>query len=488
MQAMSNDVRSALEEFVRAGLESLLDAGVIPRSRYEPWLRAGQSYEGSLLMSLRQYGAASAALEAAYPDRFEDQAITSQESTAAYLFGLIEGIVARLTSRGQSVDLRSPAVQQSIDELIAGLPGNSVPVRVVHILEGLLVPGDPISIGTVEFHRSEGQTSYQIDTLIPGSGQSVREHHGIYLPKRTCLAIMDTDRGEGLDHSWGAADSAINDCIMGLRLASAGTVVNRAVVYGQPTAIRAYSPWSDENPFVGDFPIGERLVSLSGALASSVAGLLGWYEQLTSDPKGATPSLLVAIDRYGSSYLGRSWRDVVIDLAIGLEAALIGTSDDEGISLRLKLRSALLLSTDGDDERTIYKDVGELYGLRSSLVHGTAIKPRLLEKLPTRVLAGRRSHFPGEQLVLIEDRWRDLLRRAILARLCLGLAPSPLWGWRGTEPQVDSILLDSELRAVWRARVRDRLATIGLESAIEPPPPMTGIIGIERPDRTSAKT
>ena len=59
---------------------------------------------------------------------------------------------------------------------------------------------------------------------------------------------------------------------------------------------------------------------------------------------------------------------------------------------------------------------------------------------------------------------RDLVRRAILARLCLAAEPDPLWPFAGCVA-VDTALVDDETRRYWRERWHERVAERGLTSA-----------------------
>jgi len=61
----------------------------------------------------------------------------------------------------------------------------------------------------------------------------------------------------------------------------------------------------------------------------------------------------------------------LVDIGVGLEAALLGGADHEEIGLRLGSRAAALLSTTTDVAATIYEDVKRLYNLRSLIVHET---------------------------------------------------------------------------------------------------------------------
>jgi hypothetical protein len=67
------------------------------------------------------------------------------------------------------------------------------------------------------------------------------------------------------------------------------------------------------------------------------------------------------------------------------------------------------------------------------------------------------------------DRLRDLVRRSILARLCLAAEPDPLWPFIG-RTSIDASLSDDEQRAAWRARWHERLADVRAEAAAGPPP------------------
>jgi hypothetical protein len=63
---------------------------------------------------------------------------------------------------------------------------------------------------------------------------------------------------------------------------------------------------------------------------------------------------------------------------------------------------------------------------------------------------------------------RDLVRRAILARLCLADKPEPLWPFTG-QTSVDAILADDEQRATWRSRWHAKLEELGVGYAAERP-------------------
>jgi hypothetical protein len=61
-----------------------------------------------------------------------------------------------------------------------------------------------------------------------------------------------------------------------------------------------------------------------------------------------------------------------------------------------------------------------------------------------------------------------LVRRAILARLCLAAGADPAWPFDGYTP-VDAILSDDAKRASWRARWHEKLEELGVAGAGAPP-------------------
>jgi hypothetical protein len=115
--------------------------------------------------------------------------------------------------------------------------------------------------------------------------------------------------------------------------------------------------------------------------------------------------------------------------------------------------------------------VRELYALRSKLVHGGRIRERELRRSIERI-----STVPGERPTMTFwvalghaiDRMRDLVRRAILARLSLAAEPNPVWPFAGP-PSVDALLSDDSTRAEWRSLWHARLEDLGVAAAALPP-------------------
>ena len=154
--------------------------------------------------------------------------------------------------------------------------------------------------------------------------------------------------------------------------------------------------------------------------------------------------------------------------------------DSEAVGLRLKSRAAALLFTEEDTSRAIFDDVGRLYSIRSTLVHGASLKqPRLLSLL-RQISTTPQDAFPGTTVWHAVDRLRDIVRRAFLARMCLAEGDDPVWPIN-KEFVIDALLSDDAIRSEWRNRWRQRITDLGAPNAVERARP--AVDTISRDDR-----
>lgn len=77
----------------------------------------------------------------------------------------------------------------------------------------------------------------------------------------------------------------------------------------------------------------------------------------------------VALHRFGLGASRNSNVDSALDFIIALEAILLEKSSEE-IGLRFRLHGALLLGDTQEERETLYQQFQQLYGMRSTLVHG----------------------------------------------------------------------------------------------------------------------
>jgi hypothetical protein len=117
-------------------------------------------------------------------------------------------------------------------------------------------------------------------------------------------------------------------------------------------------------------------------------------------------------------------------------------------------------------------DIGDLYDLRSDLIHGNARFRRSPQALCDA--RGYTRPLPGDRLDALLDRWRDIVRRAIVARLLLAdqRCGDALWPLLGNQVAVDRCLVRQDKREEWCQRLADEAGALGLPFLIEPAPPL----------------
>jgi hypothetical protein len=184
--------------------------------------------------------------------------------------------------------------------------------------------------------------------------------------------------------------------------------------------------------------------------------------------KTIPPALAVALSRFNRSHRRSPWADAVIDIAIGLEAAL-STGEKDEITLRIRSRAANLLARPGDPPGAIFREVGDLLRVRGKVAHGEPIPQKRWNDL--FAARGLTQIMVEDRVAVLFDGWRDLLRRAILARLLLDDAG--LWSI-GSTPSggVDEALIDPVQRRTWRRAIRRHAGELGIQASIDKAPPL----------------
>jgi hypothetical protein len=128
--------------------------------------------------------------------------------------------------------------------------------------------------------------------------------------------------------------------------------------------------------------------------------------------------VVVALRRLTRSYRSPAWADTVLDLTTALEACIGPRTKDQEIGLTLRTRAAHLQADDDSEQaETIYLDITDLYGLRSDIIHGNLVFTKDLPTLWEQ--HGYAQPLPNDRIQLLMDRWREIVRRAIAARLML---------------------------------------------------------------------
>ncbi len=474
----NRDLRAASRQFIAAAFDVLTDQHVIPTPIFHPYVAVGRDYFGDPIRALAEYGAFEAYLNAAYPERFaEPLKRRDAEFPSMYMFSFLEACVARCARNG-SFDADSQGVDESIDELLAVLGAKAYEVvNCRHVSHLTTTSGADVQIGDVvvvpEPDRWGGLTE-RIQREIRGAARAWnRDDPRPYDPPHSLLITRQLSDDHDPYEVGNRLSGRLERFLLLGRLLTAGTVQSAYEVSGTTTLV------SRVNPLMTAFrksrldTLVRRTVRLTGDEGAAFTALGDLID--TADVKReemAATSFDVALSKFNRSHGSDSPYEHLVDLITALEAALIGAEKEtEGLTLRLRSRVAALLATDDDSGQALFGDVGQLYGLRSKLVHGGQIKQKDLRKIIGRIStvpADADKHRFGIALAHAVDRIRDLVRRAILARLCLAAEPDPLWPFHG-DTGIDAILTDDAHRAAWRARWHERLTALGVEYAAGPP-------------------
>ena len=230
------------------------------------------------------------------------------------------------------------------------------------------------------------------------------------------------------------------------------------VVHSSPPEVRLFR--GSGGGFASPTSMVRRVVIIDADTDRQVTGLQQLINAANRPTEGMHfTSLAMAKHKFTMSFHAFSWWEQIVDLSTALEAALAGKTSSD-VLLRLKTRAAALLSTSDDPAQQIFADLGELYSLRSLLVHGGDITSRELERRVRRVSTVPPEVGFGVATAYAVDRLRDLVRRALLARICLALPETSPWPL-DDDPQVDASLADDQTRSDWKRAWRGALLDVG---------------------------
>jgi hypothetical protein len=471
------DLRPAARAFIAAAFDALSAENVIPTPIYHPYVAVGRDYFGDTIRALPEYHELERQVDDAYPERFAGPVPRPHaEFASSYIFGFLEACIARC-GRERNFDVDAPAVDESIDELLAVLGTTSSEIVCCrHVSHLTTTSGEEVQIGdvTVVPETERRELVDRIQREVRGAASTWnRDDPRPYAPPHSLLIIREISEDP---EPYAVADRLsrrLERFLLLARLLTAGTMQSTYEISGATTLVARM------NPVMNTFRTGwfgglvRRTVRLNGDEGSALDALDALIEAADVKREGmVATSFDVALSKFNRSHSSDSPYEHLVDLATALEAALIGAErETEGLTLRLRSRTSALLATDDDPARALFDDVGLLYGLRSKLVHGGQIKQKDLQNTISRistVSSETIEHRFGVALGHGVDRMRDLVRRAILARLCLAAGPEPLWPFAG-DLAVDAVLADDAHRAGWRLRWHERLDALGIGYAGAPP-------------------
>jgi hypothetical protein len=479
-------IQVAARAFITAAFRSLADNDVIPASRFRPYLAVGRDYEGAGIMPLPEFEAFESLLMATYPDRFDEPLEgPDPEFASQYIFSFLEASISRIVRQHELYEADSPSVASSIVELLSVLDADSQCLTycraVSHLTteHGAILELGDIAIvpGTAE--PDDGLFAHAV-RLIPGAyGAFNNRDPRPYDPPFSLVITQGSFTAKPHD----LADrlrGRVDRFLLTARLLHSGTFRSYWEVVGAPTLVSRISPYSNVLGR-GSMAGVRRTTRLSPSDADAIRGLGELIEQAQVKRDGMVDtSFDMALRRFHAVNTPQNDLDLLVDFATAMEGLLAGQeTETEAVTLRLRNRAAALLATESDPASTIFKDIGILYGLRSKTVHGGNLSVKTLLGEVKKVSTTPQDTMFGPTVAFTVERMRDLVRRAILARLGLASQPDPLWPLSGALPDgtsVDAELTDDHKRVLWRARWHERLAERGAASAAEAARPAVDVI------------
>lgn len=468
--------------FLDAAMAKLVEQRALPASAYRPWIKAGVDYPGPVVLELPETRALEEALQAAMPERFKRVGPrVDTHRPHHYLFGLLESTVAALTVADEPYAANSSAAVRQVRDLESLMTTGECAGSVVVFVAGIQLMAPALPIGRIEARRVDTlrddvlceipDVASDLDELLWSLGGQPWDSGRVLL--RGC---WDPTVG----HTPFEIVSVTNETdslIAAARLLTNATVVKNGTVIGQSQRLPVHR---------GDIRIEAshaqlivwRPFQLSAETLEPLLAMKRWLSTTLSRDEPRSHVMSVAIGRFHAALDHQFWDEQLLELAIGLEAALLGGDNGGEITYRLRTRAAALLTTDEEPPERVFDEIGALYEMRSNLVHGTPIGRRDTRRLLTAMQSSPASDLMGERFAVIVDRARDLLRRAIIARLCLSEGETPLWPWSARGGfSVDRALLNAGTAGDWQAFVRARVAELGFPEACDPAAPVSGLLG-----------
>jgi len=402
-----------------------------------------------------------------------------RDFASPYIFSFLESCVARCCLRGESLSPLAEAVDESLLDLQSALDSDTWEVaccrEVSHLTTVDSTPLDISGVTVVPLNEPPGGHSREaasvIDSVIAGDASAyARESPGGFAPPQSIIIARGRDSKpfEFAEELSGR----IERFLLVSRLLYAGTSQSMYEVQGGTSFVRRFTPRLIQ--FRGDssFFSSVRMLRRTTRLVLDDHWRMACLSTIMDEAVRQRLDMVVtsfgmALHKFQLSYHSYAWHEQVVDLATAFEAALSG-KDKTDVVLRLKTRAAALLATENDPAQVIFKDVGLLYDLRSALVHGGEVREKDLLKKVRAISTVPEAATVGVELGHAVDRLRGLVRRGLLARLCLASGQTPTWTL-GEDEGVDAKLADDLTKQQWRSAWRDILNSFGAVAAADRP-------------------
>ncbi|MEV8586694.1 hypothetical protein AB0424_07075 [Streptomyces sp. NPDC051180] len=480
MNDIDNRLRDTGPAFLAAAWIRLQEERVVPPPAFHPYLEVGRDYFGDSVMPLAEYRALEDAIAASHPRFHAARPLHERAFPGGLIFSFLETFIARLTRAREEFSADGPAAEQSLSDLIQAVHADTFEIACCRVVSHLTTQdGEPVDFTNVRVEPVISQAAdhdYEmrriVSTAIPGAASAYGRDrtHGFAPPESV---IISRDSGPKAFDLAEPLSQRIERFMLLVRLLKPGTSESMTEVQGATHTVREFKPtvlrFRGAGPGFGS-PTQQvaRVITLSTDDVGRVDGL-GLLLADAEKPRAgmAFTSFGMALQKFLLSFHAYGWSEQIVDLATAFEAALSGKEKDD-VTLRLKIRASTLLSSNRDPADQIFKDVGVIYGLRSALVHGGAMTEKTLLKEVRKISTVPDGLPDGTAIAHAVERLRDLVRRSLLARVCLAVGANPLWSL-DADTGVDAAMVDDLKRKVWREAWRDALIKIDAIASAEPP-------------------
>ena len=476
---------AAARSFLASAFAVLRTENVLPTSVFNPFLRVGRDYFGDSISGARGFAPFEAAIAERHP-RFSGELLPGRDFASGYVFSFLEAVVAEAALREEKLSPDASCVEKCLSDLVAVVEADSSEVACCREVTSL----------TTDDGQALELEHVTVEPLTASADSHSREAADLIaevVPHSQSCFDRATPDGFGPPHSIVVArDNAtepferakelsrqIDQFLLTTRLLHAGTCESAYEVQGRTSLVGRFDPTLVRfRGGAGYFsPTGmlRRTVRLESRDTERFSGLATAMSAAEGEPRGRlVTSFGMATHKFQVSYHAHSWDEQIVDLATAFEATLSGHSRTDVI-LRLKTRAAALLATDNDPAGAIFRDIDKLYEIRSRLIHGSALSGKDLTKAVTAISTVPDSPS-GIAVAHAVERLRDLVRRALLARIALASCTPPLW-MLGEDTGVDAHLADMTTRESWRSALLGVLESFDAAFAIDKPRASLGFLG-----------
>ena len=475
----SREVEDLARQFLMAAGDVLRGEHVLPTPRYHPYLHVGRDYFGSSIASIGEFARFEQAIVNRHQRFAEATPLMERDFASNYIFSLLEAFIAETTRNAEDWSLDAPSLQKCLDSLVSAVDVDESEVACCREVSNMTTAGQyslelaGVTVVPLTELPSEHRASAirAIEDVIPhASGSYGGDDPGRWEPPH--VIVISRGSSKNPFDKVHELSSQIDSFLFVARLLHAGTCSSLYEVQGNTALVRRFTPTlvrpRDHAGLLASPRTVQRVTRLDSGDVRRFSGICRAVEAVQGEAQTPlTNSFGVAKHRFQTSYHARSWPQEFIDLSIALEATLSGF-DISDVALRLKNRAAALLATDDDSAGAIFNDIGHLYKIRSQLIHGSALSERGLNKSVSSITTVPDDGLAGVAVAHAVERLRDIVRRSLLARICLASCDPPLWEF-GEDKGVDAQLADASTRSQWHSAWHEFLDRIGAGASAERP-------------------